>query len=64
MNTKLPSSEAATTPARLSTEREFVASRGDMTYADMSSAIDERMRAVCLQHLKDGIGPKPTDGDS
>jgi len=64
MNTNLPGGEAATTPARLSTERAFVASLGDVTDAEASSAIDKRMRAVCLQHLKDGTGPKPTDGDS
>ena len=64
MNTKLPRGEAATTPARLSTVREFVASLGDMTYADMSSAINERIRASNMQHLKDGTGPKPADGGS
>ena len=64
MNPILPSSEAATAPTRLSTEREFVASLGDMTDAEARSAIDKRMRAVCLQHLKDSTGPKPTDGDS
>lgn len=64
MNTKLPRGEAATTPARISTERAFVASLGDMTDAEASSAIDERIRAVSMHHLKDGTGPKPTDGDS
>ena len=64
MNTKLPEGEAAATPARLATERAFVASLGEMTHIDASGAIDERIRAVCLRHLKDGTGPKPTDGDS
>jgi len=63
MNT-IPSNEAATTPTRLSTERTFVASPGDMTDAEARSAIVERIRADNVQHLKDGTGPKPTDGNS
>jgi len=64
MNTKLPRGKAATTPARLATERAFVASLGDMTHIDADSVIEERIPAANVQHLKDGIGPKPTDGDS
>ena len=64
MTTKLPDGESATTPAGLLTVREFDASLGDKTDADAGSVIKERIRAVCLQHLKDSIGPKPTDGDS
>jgi len=64
MNTKSPSGEAAATPARLSTERAFVASLGEMTHIEARSAIDERMRAVSMQRLNDGAGPKPADGDS
>ncbi len=64
MNTKLPRGEATTTPARLSTERAFVASLGDVTDAEASSAIDERIRAVSMHYLKNGTGPKPTFGYS
>ena len=64
MNTKLPGGEAAATRARLSTERAFDASPGDMTDAEARSAIVERIRADNVQHLKDGTGPKPTDGNS
>jgi len=64
MNTKLPGGEAVATPARRLTVREFLENLGDMTDAEASSAIEERIPAANVQHLNDGTGPKPTDGDS